>query len=233
MFARRRPELLLLHALPLDGSMWARQMDLLPGATHAPTLYGFGDSVEAWAGAVLNLVQGDRLIVVGCSVGGSCALEVAAAAPGRVAALVLIGAKAGHRPEPALHAEAIAMLRTKGMAEAWDRYWGPLFSRSADTRVVDGARRTALRQSPRDVERGVTAFHSRPGRESVLTAFHGTVAVVTGAEDGARGPAVSAAQAASARHGRLHVVPECGHYVPLERPEFLNAILREVIAAQR
>jgi hypothetical protein len=25
-------------ALPLDGSMWARQMDLLPGATQAPTL---------------------------------------------------------------------------------------------------------------------------------------------------------------------------------------------------
>jgi hypothetical protein len=40
-------------------------------------------------------------------------------------------------------------------------------------------------------------------------------------------------QAASAQHGLLHVVPECGHYVPLEQPEYLNSILREVIDAQR
>ena len=39
-------ELLFLHALPLDGSMWAGQMELLPGASFAPTLYGMGDSVE-------------------------------------------------------------------------------------------------------------------------------------------------------------------------------------------
>jgi pimeloyl-ACP methyl ester carboxylesterase len=103
----RQPELLLLHALPLDGSMWAGQMDLLPDATHAPTLYDFGESVEQWAAAALKLLYGDRLIVVGCSVGGSCAIEVAVAAPDRVAALVLIGTKAAHRPEPALHEDAL------------------------------------------------------------------------------------------------------------------------------
>ena len=98
--------LLLLHALPLDGSMWAGQMDLLPESTYAPTLYGFGNTVEAWANEVLQLATNDRLIVVGCSVGGSCALEVAVTAPERVAALVLIGTKAKHDPDPALHASA-------------------------------------------------------------------------------------------------------------------------------
>ncbi|MDK1389512.1 hypothetical protein QN224_29465 [Sinorhizobium sp. 8-89] len=48
-------ELLLLHALPLDGSMWADQLDLLPGETYAPTLYGFGDRVEDWAAEALRL----------------------------------------------------------------------------------------------------------------------------------------------------------------------------------
>lgn len=41
-------ELLLLHALPLDGTMWAEQMELLPGTTYAPTLYPFGDQIEVW-----------------------------------------------------------------------------------------------------------------------------------------------------------------------------------------
>ncbi|OJF92878.1 hypothetical protein [Pararhizobium antarcticum] len=62
--------LLLLHALPLDGSMWAAQRNLLPGATSAPTLYGFGSSVEDWAAKALETTNAERLIVVGCSVGG-------------------------------------------------------------------------------------------------------------------------------------------------------------------
>jgi pimeloyl-ACP methyl ester carboxylesterase len=28
-----------------------------------------------------------------------------------------------------------------------------------------------------------------------------------------------------------HIIPECGHCVPMEQPEMLNSILREVIAA--
>jgi pimeloyl-[acyl-carrier protein] methyl ester esterase len=224
-------ELLFLHALPFDGSMWSGQACLLPGATQAPTLYRLGDSVEAWATAALTQVKGDRLIVVGCSVGGSCALEVAVQAPERVAALVLIGTKARHAPDPAFHAAARRTIGEKGLAEAWTLYWAPLFSRSADRAVVDEGKRMLLRQSPADVARGVTAFHTRPSRDRFLSTFPRPVIVVTGADDGAPGPTVSRAQAEMAPQGRLHVVPECGHYVPLERPAALNSILREVIAS--
>jgi len=54
-------ELLLLHALPLDGSMWSSQLDIFPGATYAPTLYGFGDRVEDWAAEALRLPSLDGL----------------------------------------------------------------------------------------------------------------------------------------------------------------------------
>jgi pimeloyl-ACP methyl ester carboxylesterase len=229
--AEGKMALLFLHALPLDGTMWAGQKDILPHSTYAPTLYPLGDSVEAWAAAALKLAKGDRLIVVGCSVGGSCALELAAAAPHRVTALVLIGTKAAHRPDPALHASALRALREKGLEEAWKVYWAPLFSRSANSQVVGDAKRMALRQSPLDVARGVTAFHSRPSRDQVLSAFPRPVVVVTGTDDSAPGLKVSTAQANSARHGRLLVVPECGHYVPLEQPECLKSILQEVIAS--
>ncbi|MGZ6242430.1 MAG: alpha/beta fold hydrolase [Candidatus Binataceae bacterium] len=222
-------ELLFLHALPLDGSMWAGQKQLLPGSTYAPTLYPFGDSIEEWAAAALKSAKGDRLIVVGCSVGGSCALEVAVAAPDRVAALVLIGTKAAHRPDPALHASALETLQEKGLEEAWNVFWAPLFSRSADSQVIGDAKQIMLHQSPLDIARGVTVFHSRPSRDQFLSAFPRPVIVVTGADDVAPGSNVSKAQADSAQHGRLHVVPECGHYVPLEQPEYLNSILREVI----
>src|SRR5882724_3064882 len=154
MTTREKLELLFLHALPLDGSMWAGQKHLLPGSTYTPTLYSFGDSIEEWAAAALKLAKGDRLVVVGCSVGGSCALEVAVAAPDRVAALVLIGTKAGHRPDPALHASALETLREKGLEEAWNVFWAPLFSRSASSQAIDDAKQIMLRQSPLDIARG-------------------------------------------------------------------------------
>jgi len=229
MIAKKELELLFLHALPLDGSMWAAQQQLLPNSSHAPTLYPFGDNIEAWAAAALSVTSGDHLIVVGCSVGGSCAIELAIVAPDRVAALVLIGAKAAHRPDPALHARVLLTLQEKGMEEAWKIFWAPLFSRSADTAVVENAKRIMLRQSPLDLARGTTVFHTRPSREQFLATFHRLVVIVTGTDD--FGAGVSKAQAESAPRSRLHIVPECGHYVPLERPETLNSILEEVIIA--
>ncbi len=106
---------------------WAAQLDLLPGATYAPTLYGFGDRVEDWAAEASKLPRGDQVIIVSCSVGGSCALEVAALAPERVAALVLIGTKAARRPDPALQATAVKTLREQGLEAAWREWWGPPF----------------------------------------------------------------------------------------------------------
>jgi pimeloyl-ACP methyl ester carboxylesterase len=229
MARRSEPELLLLHALPLDGSMWVGQKELLPGSTYAPTLYPLGDSVESWAAAALKQVKGDRLVVVGCSVGGSCALEVARAAPNRVAAMVLIGTKAAHRPDPALHASALDLIQAKGLEAAWTTYWAPLFASSASSQVVGDAKRMALRQTAQEVARGVTAFHTRPSRDRWLSTAPCQVAVVTGVEDTAPGLNVSLEQAEMAPNGRVHIIPECGHYVPMEKPEALNSILREVI----
>lgn len=222
-------ELLLLHALPLDGSMWDAQKHLLPGATYAPTLYPLGDTIEDWAAAALGMAKSDRLIVVGCSVGGSCAIEVAALAPERVAALVLIGTKAAHRPDRVLRDSVLQVLREKRLEEAWRTLWAPLFSSSATSQAVDLGRRIAVRQLSRDVARGVKAFHSRPNRQRVLARFPRPVAVVTGADDIAPGMKISRIQADSAPRGLLRIVPNCGHYVPLEQPEALNAILKEVI----
>lgn len=224
-------ELLLLHALPLDGTMWAGQMGLLPGATYAPTLYSFGDRIESWAEKALALTTAKRLIVVGCSVGGSCALEVAALAPDRVAALVLIGTKAWRRLDLVYHASSLETLHERGLEAAWGEFWVPLFAKKTSSQVIEEAKRITMRQPLEDVARGVTVFHTRPSRDDILSAFPGSVMVVTGVEDVAPGIETSRKQAEMAQHGRLHVIPECGHYVPMERPEAVNSIIREVISA--
>lgn len=116
--------LVLLHALPFDHRMW----DLTPSVegAYSPTLYGSGDSVQQWAAAVLGELPSDDLFVVGNSIGGSCALEMARAAPERVRGVVLIGTKIGVRPDPVARDAVIAQLREKGVEAAWRRYWRPL-----------------------------------------------------------------------------------------------------------
>ncbi|PVB59499.1 alpha/beta hydrolase [Labrenzia sp. 011] len=231
MPSRSKLGLLFLHALPLDGSMWAGQGKLLPNSTYTPTLYSLGASVEDWAASALRQVREERLIVVGCSVGGSCALEVAAAAPERVAALVLIGTKARHNPNSQLYASALDLITEQGLEAAWAAFWAPLFSQKASSAAVNAAKEIFNRQSANDIANGIAAFHTRPSRDQFLSRFSGSLTVVSGEDDVAPGVEVSTKQAASASKGTLEIIPECGHYVPLEKPEYLNKILRDVISA--
>ena len=228
MTLRARIGILFLHALPLDGRMWSAQMDLLPGSTYAPTLYGYGDAMRGWATAALSPVKEERIIVVGNSVGGSCALEMASIAPERVAALVLVGTNARHRPNPELHASALHILGQAGVEAAWATFWNPLFA-DGNAEARSQALQLALSHPAQDIARGVSVFHTRPDREALLSELDIPVVFVTGADDTAPGPESSARQTGLIRHGRLHVIGDCGHYVPMERPDELNAILREVI----
>jgi pimeloyl-ACP methyl ester carboxylesterase len=186
-----------------------------------PDLYDFGDTLEAWADAVLDLVPSGPLTLIGNSVGGSCAIEVAVRAPERVEQLVLIGTKPGHRPEPELRDAALRTLAEDGLALAWDRYWLPLFA-DPTAELVDVARRSAFAHGPEAIARGVRAFHGRPDRADWLRHFDRPVIIVEGEHDR---PDRGRATAATARFATLHVVPGVGHYVPLEAPGELERIL--------
>jgi pimeloyl-ACP methyl ester carboxylesterase len=88
----------LLHALPLDGRSWDGVAALLEGDVLYPTLYGLGDTVVEWAHAVLRLAGHEPLLLVGHSVGGSCAIEMALLAPGQLRHMVLVGANGTCQP---------------------------------------------------------------------------------------------------------------------------------------
>ncbi len=114
-------KLLLLHPLPLDGSVFSDDLRSLVDDCVAPTLYDEGPDLAAWAVAALDAVGDGPVVVVGNSIGGSCAIEVALLAPTKVKGLVLCGAKAGHRPEPDVRDEALDLLDCQGIDAAWER----------------------------------------------------------------------------------------------------------------
>lgn len=227
MLPSRGMQLVFLHALPFDRTMWSGSQD---GRALAPSLYELGDSVEQWAAAVLELADpAEPCVVVGCSVGGSCALEIARAAPERVAGIVLIGAKAGVRPDPAMRDEAVRVLETRGVEAAWDTYWAPLFGRNASPTVVTAARDLALAQDAGDLVRGVRAFHDRRDLTDWVAQWRRPLVVISGAEDLTPPPATAARLGAGPAR-RFHLVDDCGHYVSLERPEAFRSLLASTLA---
>lgn len=221
--------LLLLHALPLDREMWSAQMSLLPERTYAPNLYDFGDDIEVWAEKSLALVSEQHLIVVGCSVGGSCALEIAKRAPGRITELVLIGTKARHDPDPDVFQNSLKLLKNQGIEAAWRLYWESLFDRDRDRMAALTARTIALAQSAGNLINGLSAFHSRPSRDAFVAQCDFPIHVVTGEEDEYPGLNYSRQLTETAQNGQLHVIKSSGHYVPMVKSQELNALLQTII----
>ncbi len=103
--------LVFLHAGVCDSRLWARQFDTF-GATRRVVAYdrrGFGATAavdEHFSSvddlfAVMDALQIDRAVLIGCSQGGRIALDATLAWPDRVAALVLVAAAIGGAPESA------------------------------------------------------------------------------------------------------------------------------------
>ena len=222
-------KLVLLHPLPLDSSMWPTEVMGLVTDCIAPDLYPLGSDIRGWARAVLDLAGDGPIIVVGNSVGGSCAIEVALLAPDKVRALVLSGTKAGHNPDPQLRDEVLRVLGDEGIHAAWARYWRPLFGPDTDATVLERAKRAAVRQGEHAVANGVRAFHSRPSRDDFLDRWSGPVWVVSGNYDIA--PLKARASAQRLPGGRYREVRGAGHYVPIEAPSQFARIVAEALHA--
>lgn len=225
-----RPRLILLHAFPLDGRMWDAQLHLLPGRTEAPTLYGLGETLEAWAAGVLKNAGDGPLILVGASMGGSVALEMARQAGDRVAALVLVGAKAGHRPEPARREAYIAELRSHGVDGLWPEIMAQCFGPRSDQRVIDYVRRIAAEQQVEDLIRAMQVFYTRPDLTEVAAQWKKPILVINGDSGGLEGASRSgASKPASQPALPVHTMRGCAHYMNLENPEEFNQVIAGVI----
>ena len=213
--------------------MWNLQKSIAPGRTICPNLYRRGQSLSDWAESVLGLVSSDEPIVaIGSSMGGSCAIEMARQAPSRIAALVLVGAKAGHRPEPDLRDRYIRSLRTHGIKAVWPEVltW---FSENAQKATIDTAHAIARQQRTDDLINAVNVFHGRPNLEHVLSQWRKPYLVVSGGCDSMFPKSKSERISKLGPNGRLKTMAECGHFMNMERPAKFNNIISSFMATSK
>ena len=233
---------LLLHAGIGDRRMWAPQVEALEAAGHravAPDLPGFGDeplvppSVDYTAFAAERLEEPGA--VVGCSFGGRIALELAAARPELVGALVLVapGLASTEWSEEtrAAFAEEEELIEAGDLAGAAEQQAGMWLAPDAGASVreltVAMTVRSYEQQLP--VEGQVSASWPEPSAESTLGEIHCPTLVVTGSADRPELHEVAALLAREVPGARRETIAGAGHLPSIEQPEELNRLLLDFL----
>ncbi len=237
------PPLVLLHAFPLDASMWDGVLPGLRGAGPVLTvdLPGFGGSpvpdgepsIDVVADAVVGVLDAgghDRAVLVGCSMGGYVALALARRHPERVAGLALVDTKAEADGEEArTNRERIARAvtgdaGTRALLPMVDSLLGPV-TRADRPDLVEAVRGAMLRARQPAVAWAQRAMAARADSTDLLPGIVVPAAVVVGEDDAVTGPDLARAMAAALPDAVLTVVPRAGHLSPVERPDVVAAAL--------
>ena len=233
------PALVLLHAFPLDRSMWDREVSALadvassiiapsfPGfgrtelAEHQPTLDDYADAVIA----AMDAAHVDRAAIAGLSMGGYVALALWRRHRQRVERLALIDTKAeGDTAEAAANRVRLAaMIREHGIEALlkappkWLREGSPHWD----------ALRAMIRAQNKDaVAQAGVAMSTRPDSIKDLPTIDVPTAVIVGEAD-AITPLANAKTMADAIPGAsLSVIPDAGHISNIEAPEAFEKAIR-------
>jgi len=226
----------LTHIVFLPGHMCTAAM-WIP-AVHAVEQAGFttstnllqaGDTIEALAADVLASSP-DKFVLIGFSLGGIVALEVARQAPGRLLGMVLVDANAAaDLPERSrarleqqqrvregeLQAVVAEELKPAYLAQEnrGRRDLLRLFMEMAEDCGPD----VFLKQSE--------ALRNRPDARSALGAIRVPTLIIGGEEDALCPPDWQASLAGAIAGSQLEILKGAGHMSPLEQPARFNSIL--------
>ncbi|HWG91105.1 MAG TPA: alpha/beta fold hydrolase [Candidatus Thermoplasmatota archaeon] len=238
--------LLLLHAFPLDHTMWQPQLDAgLPARVITPDLRGFGvsyfddpASIEEHAKDVLAFMDDQeipRFVVGGLSMGGYIAMAVARLAPERVLGLVLANTRATADTEEARTGRdrTIARLEAEGINSLVETMPPRLLSpRTMETNpaVVAEVRRTIGSASPSGVINALRAMRDRPDASAGLRQVRVPTLVIAGEEDTFTPPEEARRLADLVPGAELVVIPGAAHLSNLENPEAFNAALERFLS---
>ncbi len=246
------PDILLLHGMFIDSSLWRAQIDPLVrlgrvvaldlpghGRSDVPPPFDLPRQAEVLAGA-LPAMEIRRTVCVGWSWGGALAVHLALRQPEAVIALALLGAyaEAQTRYRKAKYRLLVTVGRRLGVT--------PWLARSQIAPLMFSAR--ARREQPALVDEFVRAATALPREAVIRAAVAATIdqpdilgrlgaltvptVVLCGRDDRSEPLALSEHIARAIPGARLEIIPQAGHNLPWERPEEVNRILVPFVAAQ-
>jgi pimeloyl-ACP methyl ester carboxylesterase len=236
------PPLVLLHAFPLDRTMWHPQLAALSDVARvvAPDLPGFGESpaapfnIEGVADTVaefLSALSISKAVVCGLSMGGYVALALSRKHPDRLAGLILADTRAGvdDSTTKANRTKSIAVATEKGTSALFEGMLPRVLSEhthAARPDVVARVKTIAARQPAASVAAALAALRDRPDANAGLKSIAVPTLVLVGEFDLVTPPLSAANLSAQIRGSTLVHVPGAGHLSNVENPDAFNAAVR-------
>lgn len=238
------PRVLALHGFTGRGSDFAILQPWVPATLEAPDLVGHGPVSWPREDALWTLKGEARRIaalanmhqaVLGYSMGGRLALQLAVDHPGCVSALILIGATPGIRTaaERASRVEAdaqraayISEVGVVPFLDTWAQHPVIRSQQSIPTPVRETLRRARAESSAAGLARSLTGMGTGAMADlwGHLPALSMPVLLITGALD-EKFSAIATEMASILPRARHIQVPGAGHCAHLERPEATGALI--------
>ncbi|HYC52484.1 MAG TPA: alpha/beta fold hydrolase [Gemmatimonadaceae bacterium] len=237
---------LFAHAFPLNRTMWAPNVSALVERCRCVTadFRGFGESAAAppysmdqYAddlAQLLDVLHIDKVVLVGCSMGGYVSFAFWRRHRDRVRALVLADTRAGADSEEARERrrQLIATARAEGSVSVANAQIASLVGKTTRAKQPDtyDAVHRMMAQAPTDgVVGALEAMMLRPDSTPLLASIDVPTLIVVGEED-----VPTPVKESRAMHERipgsiLEVIVSAGHLANLERPAAFNHVLSEFL----
>ncbi len=238
------PVLLLIHGFPLTHAMWNLQIEEFKRSYHiiAPDLRGFGQSgggnleqfgtVDQYADDLAALLDtpglsGQKVIVMGLSMGGYVAFAFWRRYARRVRALILCDTRSGPDTEEGKQDryKLIEQVRQRGASPAAETMVPKLFApETYNTRpdLVGEMAGLIERNNPAGIVYAAGALAARPDSTPDLKHITVPCLVVVGQHDALTPVERSREIVQELPDWQLSIVPHAGHMPNLENPAFFN-----------
>lgn len=237
--------LVMVHAFPLSADMWRPQLERPPDGWRliAPDVRGFGaapedpaqppamDDLAADVIALLDLLEIERAVIGGLSMGGYVTFAAFRQAPERFSGLVLADTRAG--PDSAEGREArralSELVRAQGPAAVADQMMPKLLgetTRRERPQVEQAVRRMIVANSAVGIDGAIQAMMSRPDSTPLLSRISHPTLIIVGDEDVLTPPAESTSMHRAVPRSQLVTLPGAGHLSSLESPDDFSEALQ-------
>ena len=222
------PTVVLIPGLVSDAFVWARVTATLPH--DMATVVADVTTQASIADMARDLLarHPGRLILAGHSMGGRVAVEMARMAPGRIAGMALLntGIHPRREGEESKRQKMIDLAYAQGMAGLAAAWLPGMMNarRTPDPALMTNLTAMVCRMTPEIHERQLRALLSRPDAAASL-AYTGPMLLITGAEDTWSPLSQHQDIARLCPHARLEVIPDAGHFAPVEQPDMVARLL--------
>ena len=228
------PPITLLPGLACDAELWREQLAALSPRwpVRVSDVHMRFDTLPRMAEALLAEQRGD-LRLCGSSMGGMLALEVLRQAPQRVQALALLASSA--RPDTPellkLRSEAIALFEQGRMREVLQANLAFAFHPAHARALAPDYLAMIERAGAAQLIAQNRAVMARADQRPLLPQIGCPSLVVVGRADRLTPPEHAREMAMAIPGARLEILEECGHMLTWERPQRVNALLIDWLAA--